>query len=47
MLDAAARENYKRSSTGWAGILVCVISYSKKIAVVESREIAWVAYLAK
>ena len=32
---------------GLAGILACAISYSKKVAVSKSREIAWVAYLGQ
>ena len=42
-----ARENYKRSALGRAGILACVISYLKTVAVLKSREIAWVAYLGQ
>ena len=47
MLEAVVRENFKRSSPGRAGILACVISYSKNDAVSESSEIARLAYLCQ
>ena len=31
-------ENYKRSAAGRAGILACVISYTKNVAVSELRQ---------
>ena len=38
-------ENYKKSTPGRAGILASAIQRVKKVAVLESREIAWVEYL--
>ena len=38
-------ENYKWSAPVGAKILTCAIARAKKDAVLESREIAWVAYL--
>ena len=46
-MEAVAHENYKRRTPGVAGILAYAISYSKKGAVSESREIVRVAYLGK
>ena len=43
-MEVVACENYKRSALRRAGILACTISYSKKVAVSKSREIARVAY---
>ena len=45
MLEADARENYKTSAPGTAGILACAISYLQKVVVLESCEIARVEYL--
>ena len=39
-----ARENYKRSAPKGARILAYAISYMKKVAITESREIAQVAF---
>ena len=41
------RENYKRSAPVRAGILASTISYSIKVAVSKSHEIARVAYLGR
>ena len=40
-------KNYNSSAPESAEILVCVISYSKKVALSESHEIACVAYLGQ
>ena len=47
IIESGACKNYKRSALGRARILASVISYSKKVTVSESREIARVAYLGK
>ena len=47
ILDAVARENYKSSALGTAGILACAIGRTKEVAFSESREIARVAYLGQ
>ena len=46
-MEAVAHENYKRSAPERAKILACAIAPAKKVVVSESREIAWVAYLAQ
>ena len=46
-MDVVASENYKRSAPERAGMLVCAIRRTKKVAVSESREIASVAYLGQ
>ena len=46
-MEVVARENYERSASGRIEILACAISYLKKVVVLKSREIAWVAYLGK
>ena len=47
MLEAVARENYKTSIPGRAGILGCAIAHAKKGVVTESRKIARVGYLGQ
>ena len=47
MLEVVARENFKRSTPGKAGILASVIARAKMVVVPESREIAQVAYLGQ
>ena len=46
-MEVVARENFKRSTFGIARILACAIGREKKIAVSESYEIAWVAYIGQ
>ena len=46
-MDAVTRENFKRSTSGRTEILVCAISNSKNVAILESCGIAWVAYLGQ
>ena len=47
MLEVVARENYERSDPSRARKIVCAISYSNKVAISESPEIARVAYLGQ
>ena len=46
-MEAIARENNKRSTPGWDGILACAIGRAEKVAESELPEIARVAYLAQ
>ena len=46
-MEAVARENYKMSALGSAGIVARVIGRAKKFVVSESRKIAQVAYLGQ
>ena len=46
-MEVVARENYKRRAPDRAGIFACAIARAKKVAVSQSREIKWVAYLGQ
>ena len=41
------RENYKTSALGKARILASAIARAKKVAIIESREIALMTYLGQ
>ena len=46
-MEAVAREKFKMSTLGRAEVLACAIGRAKKVAVSESCEIAWIAYLGQ
>ena len=47
MLEAVTLENYRRSALGRAGILASVIARAKKVALLELRKNARVAFLGQ